>query len=186
MEEDYKYYEDQIEHDEEEENSLLFNNEESEGNTYSNEPSNSNQEVLDLITERLKEKNDMKSTSISVDSNQSSSLSPQKNSINMDLEKDSSVDLNTLFEDNDKSAPSFTGASASQDQAFQDFKSYLNYHCYIRSYDIPYTHDLVNSSGDYDHYYISKLETWVRKMHAEGKISSYDEDELFKFLRRMK
>ena len=104
----------------------------------------------------------------------------------MDSEEDSSIELDTLFEDKNNSHPTFTGASPSQDQAFQDLKSYLNYHCNIRSYDIPHTHDLVNSSGDYDRYYISKLETWVRKMHAEGKISSYDEDQLFKYLNRMK
>ena len=140
----------------------------------------------DSITERLKEINDAKSASLSGDAGLSTQSSSIEDNSSVESEEDSSIELETLFDKADKSHPSFVGASASQDQAFQDFKSYLNYHCNIQRYDIPYTHDLVNSSGDYDQYYISKLETWVRQKHAEGKISSYDEDELFKYLRRMK
>ena len=81
---------------------------------------------------------------------------------------------------------SFGSATSWQDSGFQEFKSYLKYHCHIYSSEIPYTSGLINSSGDYDHSTISRLETWVRKMHAEGKISSYDEDQLFKYLNRMK
>lgn len=151
------------------------------------EPSNPNQsKEIDIITEKLKEKNDTKSASLINYSGKSSLTSSQVDHSDMNSEEVSSIELETIFDDKSNSHPTFTGASASQDQAFQDFKSYLNYHCNIRSYDIPHTHDLVNSSGDYDRYYISKLETWVRKMHAEGEISSYDEDELFKYLRRMK
>lgn len=166
-------------------NSIDSNNEELD-DAVSFEASNSNQsKEIDIITERLKEMNDMKS-SLKDESGSSSLTSSQADYSKTDPEEESSIELETLFDDKNNSHPTFTGASPSQDQAFQDLKSYLNYHCNIRSYDIPHTHDLVNSSGDYDRYYISKLETWVRKMHAEGKISSYDEDQLFKYLNRMK
>ena len=167
-------------------NSIDSNDEELD-NAVSFEASNSIQsKEIDIITERLKEMNGMKSSSLNDESDSSSLTSSQTDYSKMDPDEESSIELDTLFDDKNNSHPTFTGASPSQDQAFQDLKSYLNYHCNIRSYDIPHTHDLVNSSGDYDRYYISKLETWVRKMHAEGKISSYDEDQLFKYLNRMK
>lgn len=81
---------------------------------------------------------------------------------------------------------SFGSATAWQDSGFQEFKNYLKYHCHINSSEIPYTHDLINYKGDYEHSAISKLETWVRKLHASDKISNYDEDQLFKYLNRMK
>lgn len=81
---------------------------------------------------------------------------------------------------------SFGSASSWQDSGFQEFKNYLYYHCHINSSEIPHTHDLINYNGDYDHATISKLETWVRKLHASNKISNYDEDQLFKYLNRMK
>lgn len=105
------------------------------------------------------------------------------------LNNNEQVELETLFEnthqDSDKNI-TFTGASSWQDSGFKEFKDYLNYHCHISNYEIPHTHSLVNSSGDYDYYTISQLETWVRKLHAENKISSYDEEQLFKYLNRMK
>lgn len=186
MEEDNIILDGQIENEDVDNNSISISDEEL-NNAESFEPSDSNQsEESNLITERLKEINDKKSTSLNDYSGKSSLNSSLSVYSNTNSEEESPIELETLFDNKNNGHPTFTGASPSQDQAFQDFKSYLNYHCNIRSYDIPHTHDLVNSSGDYDRYYISKLETWVRKMHAEGKISSYDEDELFKFLRRMK
>lgn len=82
--------------------------------------------------------------------------------------------------------PSFGRASESQDRAFQGFKNYLNYHCDIAGYKIPYKEDLINYAGDYDRGVISKLETWVRGLYAKNKISSYDQNELFKYLNLMK
>lgn len=84
------------------------------------------------------------------------------------------------------SSVSFGSATPWQDSGFQEFKSYLKYHCHIYSSEIPYTSGLINSSGDYDHSTISKLETWVRKLHASDRISNYDEEQLFKYLNRMK
>lgn len=186
-EEDNIIFDGQNENEDVDNNSIDFSDEEID-DAASFEPSNSNQSnELELITERLKEKNEMKSTSLNDDDlGKSNSTSSQADYSDTNSEEDSPIELETLFDDKNSGHPTFMGASPSQDQAFQDFKSYLNYHCNIRSYDIPHTHDLVNSSGDYDRYYISKLETWVRKMHAEGKFSSHDEDELFKYLRRMK
>lgn len=185
MEEENIIYDEQNEN-EAIDNSIDSNDEELDDVVFF-EASNSNKSKdIDIISERLKEMNDMKSSSLNKGFDSSSLTSSQIDYIKTNPEEESSIELETLFDDKNNSHPTFTGASPSQDQAFQDLKSYLNYHCNIRSYDIPHTHDLVNSSGDYDRYYISKLETWVRKMHAEGKISSYDEDQLFKYLNRMK
>lgn len=81
---------------------------------------------------------------------------------------------------------SFGRVTSWQDSGFQEFKNYLNYHCHISSSEIPYTHDLIDNNGDYDLSAISKIETWVRKLYASDKISNYDEDQLFKYLNRMK
>lgn len=89
----------------------------------------------DSITERLKEINDAKSASLSGDAGLSTQSSSIEDNSSVESEEDSSIELETLFDKADKSHPSFVGASASQDQAFQDFKSYLNYHCNIQRYD---------------------------------------------------
>lgn len=99
------------------------------------------------------------------------------------------VELETLFENSHSESSkniTFTGASSWQDSGFKEFKDYLYYHCHIRNSEIPHTNNLINSSGDYDYYAISQIETWVRKLYAENKISSYDEEQLFKYLNRMK
>lgn len=94
------------------------------------------------------------------------------------LDVDSEVSQNTGI--------SFGSATPYQDSCYTGFKDWLEYHCNIYNYEIPYREELVTSNGDYNRSVISKLENWVRDLYANDKISSYDRDELFRKLSGMK
>ena len=81
---------------------------------------------------------------------------------------------------------SFGNATPYQDSCLKDFKDWLEYHCHIHNYEIPYRGELVTSNGDYNPSVISKLENWVRDLYANDKISSYDRDKLYQYLKGMK
>ncbi len=88
--------------------------------------------------------------------------------------------------DGHDTAISFGSATSYQDSCYTGFKDWLEYHCNIHNYEIPYREELVTSNGDYNRSVISKLENWVRDLYANDKISSYDRDELFRKLSGMK
>ena len=88
--------------------------------------------------------------------------------------------------DSHDTAISFGSATSYQDSCYTDFKDWLEYHCHIHNYEIPYKGELVTSDGDYSRSVISKLETWVRDLYDNDRITSFDRDQLFNKLSGMK
>lgn len=147
--------------------------------------------TVDVLTEQLQSKIEEKLSSGRITEDKIIRLesSSANGTEEMASNANEQVELETLFENSHSESPkniAFTGASSWQDSGFKEFKDYLYYHCHIRNSEIPHTNNLVNSSGDFDRYTITQLETWVRKLYSENKISSYDEEQLFKYLNRMK